>query len=63
MVLDIKLKIVKLLLEIKMVGMGIQVYKFINVGASTDKIPALLYHQLDINGVMLIRINVEYTLI
>lgn len=38
-------------------------YKFINVGASTDKIPALLYHQLDINGVMLIPINGEYTLI
>ena len=38
-------------------------YMFINVGASADKVPKTLYHQLDIGGAMLIPINGEYMLI
>lgn len=38
-------------------------YKFINVAANALSIPNILYHQLDINGIMLIPINGEYMLI
>ena len=38
-------------------------YMFIHVGAGADKLPRILYHQLAINGGMLIPINGEYMLI
>lgn len=38
-------------------------YMFIHVGAGADKLPNVLYHQLAINGGMLIPINGEYMLI